>query len=114
MKTYIVSFYQQEISDDELIAFLSTKHEVLNLMRSLPNTVLIASDRNASHLAGIIDKKFPEGYFIVAEYIPYNSDGSLPGEMWDFLNKPRRSRKARKPSSKKKRVAEGASAAKRR
>jgi len=104
MKAYIISFYQQEVSDDELVAFLETKREVLNLTRPLPNTVFIASDRNASYLAGIIEKKFPQGFFVVAEYVPYNSDGALPGEMWDFLNQPKQSRKARRSVGKKKRV----------
>lgn len=104
MKAYIISFYQQEISDDELVAFLGTKREVLNLMRLIPHTVLIASDRNASSLTRLIDKQFPQGFFIVAEYIPYNSDGSLPEEAWNFLNKPKQARKAKKSVSKKKRA----------
>ncbi|MDT4951905.1 MAG: hypothetical protein QOJ02_43 [Acidobacteriota bacterium] len=104
MKAYIISFYQQEVSDDELVAYLGTKREILNLMRLLPNTVLIISDRNASFITRLIDKKFPQGYFIVAEYIPYNSDGSLPEEAWDFLNKPRKSRKVNRSIGKKKRA----------
>lgn len=101
MKAYIISFYQQEVSDDELVSFLDGKREVLNLARPLPNTVFIASDRNASSLAGLIEKKYPQGFFIVAEYVPYNSDGSLPGEMWEFLNTPKQVRKAKKPAKKK-------------
>jgi hypothetical protein len=112
MKAYIISFYQQEVSDDELVAFLKTKREVLNLMILLPNIVLIASDRNASSLTRLIDKKFPQGYFIVAEYSPYNSDGSLPGEAWDFLNKPRKSRKVNRSSAKKKRATKAKSPSK--
>jgi hypothetical protein len=104
MKAYIISFYQQEVSDDELVAFLEGKREVLNLTRPLPNTVFVASDRNASFLAGIIERKFPQGLFIVAEYIPYNSDGSLPGEMWEFLNKPKQARKAKKTAKKGRRI----------
>jgi len=98
MKAYIISFYQQEVSDDELVAFLEGRREVLNLVRPLPNTIFIISDRNASALTGVIEKKFPESFFIVAEYIPYNSDGALAGETWAFLNKPKpgRGRKAKK------------------
>ena len=101
MKAYIISFYQQEVSDDELVAFLNKKRDVLNLTRPLPNTVFITSDRNASSLAGLIEKKYPQSFFIVAEYIPYNSDGSLPGEMWEFLNKPKQARKAKKAAKNK-------------
>lgn len=112
MKAYIISFYQQEVSDDELVIFLEGRRDILNLERPLPNTVFIVSDRNASFLAGLIGRKFPKGFFIVAEYIPYNSDGSLPGEMWEFLNKPKRKqgRKANKLSNKKKPVSRGKSA----
>src|ERR1043165_3629410 len=102
MKAYIISFYQREISDDELVAFLEAKREVLNLMRALPDTVFIISDRDASSLTNLIDRKFPHAFSIVAEYEPYNTDGSLPEEMWNFLNEPRRSRKASKLASKKK------------
>jgi hypothetical protein len=104
MKAYIISFYQQEVSDDELVAFLGGKREVLNLARPLPNTVFIASDRNASFLAGLIERKFPQGFFIVAEYVPYNSDGSLPEDMWEFLNKPKQARKAKKAAKKKRHI----------
>ena len=114
MKAYVISFYQREISEDELVAFLETKREVLNLMRSLPDTVFIVSDRDASFLTNLIDRKFPHAFFIVAEYDPYNTDGSLPEEMWNFLNEPRKARKASKLASKKKRVARGKSADKRR
>ncbi|MBV9957082.1 MAG: hypothetical protein JO360_01620 [Acidobacteria bacterium] len=93
MKAYIISFYQQEISDDELSAFLKTRSAVLNLMQILPNTIFIVSDRNASDLAGLVEKKFPKAFFMIAEYLPHNSDGALTVEMWDFLNKPKRSRK---------------------
>ena len=114
MKAYVISFYQREISEDELVAFLETKREVLNLMRSLPDTVFIVSDRDASSLTSIIGRKFPRAFFIVAEYDPYNTDGSLPEELWNFLNEPRKARKASKLASKKKRVARGKSADKRR
>ena len=110
MKAYIISFYQQEVSDDDLVAFLEAKREVLNLARPLPNTIFIASDRNASCLAGLIEKRFPQALFIVAEYVPYNSDGSLLGEMWEFLNKPKQARKAKKPVNRKRRVAQVKSA----
>jgi hypothetical protein len=109
MKAYIISFYQQEISDDELVAFLQTRKEVLNLRRALPNIVFIVSDRNATSLASLIEKKFPDSFFIVAEYVPYNSDGALPEEMWNFLNKPKRTRKLKKLTSKKKHVAKSKS-----
>lgn len=110
MKAYIISFYQQEISDDELVAFLEARNEVLNLMRALPNTVFIVSDQNATSVARLIEKRFEKGFFIVAEYIPYNSDGSLLEEMWDFLNEPKRARKAKKSVSKKKQVTKEKSA----
>lgn len=113
MKAYIISFYQQEISDDELVTFLKTRSKVLNLTRPLPNTVFIVSDQNASYLARLIERKFPKGFFMVAEYVPHNSDGSLFGEMWDFLNKPKRARRANKSTGKKKHVARGKSASER-
>ena len=113
MKAYIISFYQQEISDDELVAFLETRNEVLNLTRPLPNTVFIVSDQNANSLAVLIERRFPKGFFIVAEYTPYNSDGLLFGATWDFLNKPKRARKASKSTGKKRSMAKGKSSSKR-
>jgi len=90
MKAYIVSFYQQEVSDKELIAFLDGRREILNWQTVLPNTVFIVSNRNASFLTRLIEKKFPRSYFIVAEYISHNSDGSLTEEHWEFLNNPKK------------------------
>ncbi|MCA1618040.1 MAG: hypothetical protein LC795_01750 [Acidobacteria bacterium] len=115
MKAYIISFYQQEVSDDELVTFLDSKRDVLNLVRPLPNTIFIASDRNASFLAGLIERRFPKGFFIVAEYVPYNADGSLPGEMWEFLNKPKpkQGRKANKAATKRRHLSRAKSASER-
>ncbi len=90
MKAYIVSFYQQEVSDKELVAFLDGRREILNWQTVLPNTVFIVSNRNASFLTRLIEKKFPRSYFIVAEYISHNSDGSLTEELWEFLNNPKK------------------------
>ena len=88
MKAYIVSFYQQEISDDELVEFLDSRDEILNLHMEIPNTVFVVSNKNAQSLSRLIEKEFPESSFIVAEYVPYNSDGLLDEESWNFLNDP--------------------------
>ena len=88
MKAYIVSFYQQEISDDELVEFLESRDEILNLHMEIPNTVFVVSNKNAQSLSRLIEKEFPESSFIVAEYVPYNSDGLLDEESWNFLNDP--------------------------
>jgi hypothetical protein len=90
MKAYIISFYQQEVSDDELVAFLNSRREILNWQMGVPNTVFVVSNRNASFLSRIIEKKFPRSFFIIAEYVPYNSDGLLTEETWEFLNKPKK------------------------
>jgi hypothetical protein len=113
MKAYIISFYQQEVSDDEVAIFLQSRREVLNLKRPLPNMAFVVSDRNASSLAELIRKKFPQSFFIVAEYDPYNSDGALPGEMWKFLNNPKPARRAVKTVTKKRRVVRSKSASER-
>ena len=88
MKAYIVSFYQQEISDGELVEFLESRDEILNLHMEIPNTVFVVSNKNAQSLSRLIEKEFPESSFIVAEYVPYNSDGLLDEESWNFLNDP--------------------------
>jgi hypothetical protein len=88
MKAYIISFYQQEVSDDELIEFLDETGEVLNWRKDIPNTVFVVSDKNAPSLSKAIAEEFPNSSFIVAEYVPYNSDGFLDEESWEFLNNP--------------------------
>ena len=88
MKAYIISFYQQEISDDELIEFLDDRDEILNWRKEIPNTIFVVSDTNARSLTKAIAGEFPDSSFLVAEYVPYNSDGLLDEESWEFLNKP--------------------------
>jgi hypothetical protein len=88
MKAYIISFYQQEISDDELVEFLDDREEILNWRNYIPNTVFVVSDKNAQLLTRVIGDEFPDSSFIVAEYVPYNSDGLLDEDSWEFLNKP--------------------------
>ena len=88
MKTYIISFYQQNISEEELATYLDTKPEVLNWQIPLPNTIFVVSKRNAKYLTRLIEKKFPTSLFLVAEYNTQNSDGLLSEDMWEFLNNP--------------------------
>lgn len=88
MKAYIVSFYQQEISDNELVEFLDDQDEILNWRKEIPNTVFVVSNNNAHHISELIGEEFPESSFIVAEYVSYNADGLLDEETWEFLNKP--------------------------
>lgn len=88
MKTYIISFYQQDVSEDELAEYLDTKSEVLNWQIALPNTIFIVSKRKAKYLTKLIEKKFADGLFLVAEYNAQNSDGLLSEDMWEFLNNP--------------------------
>lgn len=88
MKTYIISFYQQNISEEELATYLDTKSEVLNWQIPLPNTIFVVSRRNAKYLTRLIERKIPNGLFLVAEYNAQNSDGLLSEDMWEFLNNP--------------------------
>jgi phosphoglycolate phosphatase-like HAD superfamily hydrolase len=88
MKSYIISFYQQEISDDELVEFLDEQNEILNWRKELPNTVFVVSNKNAHSLSKLLAEEFPESLFIIAEYSTYNSDGLLDEESWEFLNNP--------------------------
>lgn len=88
MKAYVISFYQQEISDDELVEFLDNQKEVLNWRKELPNTVFVVSNKNAQFLSKLLAEEFPESLFIIVEYSHYNSDGLLDEETWEFLNNP--------------------------
>ena len=88
MKSYIISFYHQDVSEEELATYLDTKSEVLNWQTSLPNTIFIVSRRNAKYLSRLIEKEFPDSLFLVAEYNAQNSDGLLSEDMWEFLNNP--------------------------
>lgn len=88
MKAYIISFYQPEISDNELVKFLDSQDEILNWRNDLPNTVFVVSNNNAHSLSELIGEQFPESNFIVAEYVPRNSNGLLDEDAWDFLNEP--------------------------
>lgn len=88
MKTYVISFYHQDVSDEELATYLDTKSEVLNWQTTLPNTIFVVSKRNAKYLTRLIEKQFPDSLFLVAEYNAQNSDGLLSEDMWEFLNNP--------------------------
>lgn len=88
MKAYIISFYQQEVSDDELMKFLDTQDEILNWRNEFPNTVFVVSNDNAESLTELIAEEFPQSSFIVAEYVRHNSNGLLDEETWEFLNEP--------------------------
>ena len=88
MKAYVIAFYQEEISDKELVGFLDNQAEILNWRTEIPNTVFVVSDKGAQHISELIGEEFPESHFIVVEYVSYNANGLLEEETWDFLNEP--------------------------
>jgi hypothetical protein len=88
VKSYIISFFQDDVSEEALSSYLDTKSEVLNWLSPLPNTVFVVSRRDAKFITRLIGKEFPDSLFIVAEYNPRNSDGLLSEDMWEFLNNP--------------------------
>ena len=88
MKTYVISFYHQDVSEEDLATYLDSKSEVLNWQTSLPSTIFVVSKRNAKYLTRLIEKKIPDGLFLVAEYNAQNADGLLSEDMWEFLNNP--------------------------
>ena len=88
MKAYLISFWQEDVFEDALASYLDTRPEVLNWLVLMPNTLCVVATRNAKSITRLIEKKFPDSLFIVAEYDPHNSDGLLPEEAWEFLNNP--------------------------
>jgi hypothetical protein len=88
MKAYIIAFYQEEISDKELVKFLDNQNEILNWRQEIPNTVFVVSNKSAHHISELLGEEFPNSLFVVAEYVSRNANGLLDEETWEFLNEP--------------------------
>lgn len=88
MKAYIISFDEEDVSEDDLASYLDTRREVLNWLIPLPNTIFVVSRRDATAIARLIEKRFPGSLFIVTEYNSRSADGLLLEDMWEFLNNP--------------------------
>jgi hypothetical protein len=88
MKAYLISFWREDIFEDALASYLDTRPEVLNWLILMPNTLGIVATRNAKFITRLLEKQFPDSFFIVVEYNPHNSDGLLSEDAWEFLNNP--------------------------
>jgi hypothetical protein len=86
MKVYLLVF-DEDIREGPLLRFLDSRKEILNWMTALPSSVFLVSRHSLSRLLNVFSKKYPGAHFILTEVESKRTDGMLPEECWDFINK---------------------------
>ncbi len=86
MKVYLL-VYDEDISEKSLLRFLNSRREISDWMTMLPASVLLVSRNSPRQLTGTLNKKYPTAHFIVTEIETMQTDGMLPEECWNFINK---------------------------
>jgi hypothetical protein len=80
--------YDEDIREEALLPFLDSRKEVLNWMTILPSSVLLVTRHSLRQLTRMLNRKYPDAQFLLAELKTAQADGMLPEECWDFINSP--------------------------
>jgi hypothetical protein len=100
MKVYLLIYshpninlwlYEMVDKRTAIVKYLDTRPEVLNWVTPFPNGILVTSESDAATLARLLDKEFTGYHFLIAEIPQGTSNGMLPPEIWEFINKPKSS-----------------------
>lgn len=89
MKSYLLSFNNNQISRKRLTELINEIPEVVNWYGFFPGAIALVSTVNATELGAIIrEKRADEAFqFLIVEK-GSDSNGWLPKAVWEFLNKP--------------------------
>ncbi len=80
--------YDEDIREESLLPFLDSRKEVLDWMTILPASVLLVTRHSLRQLTRMLNKKYPDAQFLLAELKTTETDGMLPEECWNFINSP--------------------------
>ena len=86
MKVYLL-VYDEDIREKSLLQFLDSRDEILDWMTILPASVLLVTQHSLRQLTKILSKKYPDAQFLLTELKTTRTDGMLPEEGWNFINK---------------------------
>jgi hypothetical protein len=90
MKSYILSLNTSQIERKKVTELLDTIPEVVNWYGFFPGTVALVSTVDATKLGELIrNRQTDEFQFVIIEKAD-DSNGWLPRDVWDFLNKPKK------------------------
>jgi len=89
IRTYLLNYDDGCGEEDEVLAFLDKRPEILNWSSFMPSSVLIVSESSLSDLTRIFTRRFRAGMFLLVDLKNTPTDGMLPNDTWDFINKPK-------------------------
>jgi hypothetical protein len=73
----------------DLTSFFDTRAEIVDWYGILPGQLFVISGLDVKTLNLLIVSRFPKGFFIVTQLDPSVTDGWLPEEAWNFINRPK-------------------------
>lgn len=87
-RCFLVGFNALSLPVEDLTNFLDARSEVVNWYGILPGQLFVISALDAKKINRLIVERFPKGLFLVTQMDPSTTDGWLPQEAWDFINRP--------------------------
>ena len=89
MKSYLFT-YSQACTQAHAHAVLNDTEGVQTWVAPFPYAAILVSKLNTQDLSAILRERLPDVWFAVAELNPQTVDGWLPGNIWQYVNNPRR------------------------
>lgn len=87
-KSYIFIFNSKLGTNEEVKNFLNTCDQITTWRSEIPNSFFIVSELPAQKLYDFVVNYFGQkaGAYLIAEYVPENSQGLLTKRSWHVLN----------------------------
>ena len=87
MKAYLFA-YSQTCTQAQVHAFLNDTNAIKTWIAPFPYAAILVSDLSAQDLGAILHRGLSGAWFIVTEMNRQLVDGWLPGNLWEYVNKP--------------------------
>ena len=89
MKAYLFA-YSQACVQAQVHAMLNDTQAIKMWVAPFPYAAILVSDLNSQDLGAVLHKRLSDAWFIVTEMNRQIVDGWLPGNLWEYVNKPGR------------------------
>ena len=87
MKAYLFA-YSQACMQAQVQAFLNDTKAIKMWVAPFPYAAILVSDLDTQDLSAILHRRLSDAWFIVTEINRHTADGWLPGNLWEYVNKP--------------------------
>ena len=89
MKSHLFTF-SQLCTQKHVHEVLNNTEGVQTWIAPFPYSAILVSKLSAQDLSAILRERLPNVWFMVAEMDPHAVNGWLPGDLWEYVNDPKK------------------------